>query len=47
MAIPEQVKARIAAIDQVRDVTVEIVWEPAWDPSRISPEGRKVLGLEV
>ncbi len=47
MAIPAQVKARIAAIEEVRDVTVEIVWEPAWNPSRISPEGRKVLGLEV
>jgi metal-sulfur cluster biosynthetic enzyme len=28
-------------------VKVEIVWEPAWDPSRITPEGRKVLGLET
>ena len=47
LAIPEQVKARIAAIDEVRDVTVEIVWEPAWNPSMISESGRKVLGLEV
>jgi metal-sulfur cluster biosynthetic enzyme len=46
MAIPEQVRARIASIAEVRDVKVEIVWEPAWDPSRITPEGRKVLGLE-
>ena len=47
MAIPEQVRARIATIAEVRDVKVEIVWEPPWDPSRISPEGRKVLGLEA
>src|ERR1700735_2217323 len=47
LAIPEQVKARIAAIDEVRDVAVEIVWEPAWNPSMISERGRKVLGLEV
>src|SRR5271154_5136411 len=47
LAIPEQVKARISAIDEVRDVTVEIVWEPAWNPSMISESGRKVLGLEV
>jgi metal-sulfur cluster biosynthetic enzyme len=46
-AIPEQVKQRIAAIDEVRDIKVEIVWEPAWNPSMISPGGRKVLGLEV
>jgi metal-sulfur cluster biosynthetic enzyme len=47
MAIPEQVRARIATIAEVRDIKVEIVWEPAWDPSRISPEGRKALGLET
>jgi FeS assembly SUF system protein len=47
MSIPDQVKARIGAIDEVRDVNVEIVWDPAWNPSRISENGRKQLGLEV
>jgi len=47
LAIPEQVKARVAAIDEVRDINVEIVWEPPWNPSMISPAGRQVLGLEV
>ena len=46
-AIPEQLRARVAAIEEVRDVKVEIVWEPAWNPSMISPSGRQVLGLEV
>ncbi|MGH9684065.1 MAG: metal-sulfur cluster assembly factor [Candidatus Acidiferrales bacterium] len=46
-AIPEQVKARIGAIDEVRDVNVEVVWEPAWNPSMISADARKQLGLEV
>src|ERR1700723_1866157 len=47
MAIPDQVRARIAGVAEVRDGKVEIGWEPPWDPSRISPEGRKVLGLEA
>jgi FeS assembly SUF system protein len=47
LAIPEQVKQRIAAIEAVRDVNVEIVWEPPWNPSMISPAGRLALGLEV
>jgi len=47
MSIPDQVKSRIAAIEEVRDVNVEIVWEPAWNPSLISENGRKQLGLEV
>jgi metal-sulfur cluster biosynthetic enzyme len=46
-AIPEQVRSRVAAIDEVKDVKVDIVWEPAWNPSMISPNGRQVLGLEV
>lgn len=47
MSIPDQVKTRIGAIDEVRDVAVEIVWDPAWNPSRISENGRKQLGLDV
>ena len=45
-AIPEQVRQRIAAIEEVRDVNVEIVWEPAWNPAMISEAGRKALGIE-
>lgn len=47
MSIPEQVKARVGAINEVRDVNVEIVWDPAWNPSRISENARKQLGLDV
>jgi len=45
-AIPEQVKQRIASIDEVRAVSVEVVWEPAWNPAMISEAGRKALGIE-
>jgi metal-sulfur cluster biosynthetic enzyme len=47
LAIPDQVRSQIAAIAEVRDVKVDIVWEPAWNPSMISPNGRQALGLEV
>jgi FeS assembly SUF system protein len=46
-AIPEQVRSLVAAVAEVNNVKVEIVWEPAWNPSMISPEGKVVLGLEV
>ncbi|HWZ54013.1 MAG TPA: iron-sulfur cluster assembly protein [Candidatus Acidoferrales bacterium] len=45
-AIPEQVKKQVATLEEVRDVNVEIVWEPAWNPSMISAAGRKALGIE-
>jgi metal-sulfur cluster biosynthetic enzyme len=47
LAIPEQVKQRVAAIEEVRDINVEIVWEPPWNPAMISAAGRKALGLDV
>jgi FeS assembly SUF system protein len=47
LAIPEQVKQRVAALADVRDVNVQIVWEPAWNPSMISEAARKQLGIDV
>jgi metal-sulfur cluster biosynthetic enzyme len=29
----------------VESVEVELVWEPAWTVERLSPDGRKLLGL--
>ena len=29
------------------DPKVEVVWEPAWSPHRISDAGRKALGIEL
>ena len=46
LEIPDQVKKRIGAIDTVRDVKVDIVWEPAWNPSMISESGKQTLGIE-
>jgi FeS assembly SUF system protein len=46
-AIPEQVKQKVGGIADVRDVQVELVWEPAWHPSRISPAAREQLGIDV
>jgi len=44
-SIPLSVKDRIQRLG-VKEVNVDIVWEPAWGPHLISPEGKKILGLE-
>lgn len=44
--LPEMVRTRIAALPEVKDVEVNIVWQPEWSPSLISPEGKKILKLE-
>lgn len=43
--IVEQVNNRLAGIPEVSKVEVNLVWEPKWTPHRISPAGRKQLGI--
>ena len=42
--IPEDVKRRIVALGQP-NVSVDVVFEPPWHPTRISAEGKAKLGL--
>ena len=44
--ILEQVHNRLAGIQEISKVEVDLVWEPKWTPHRISQAGRKQLGLE-
>ena len=41
----EQVHNRLASIQQISKVEVDLVWEPKWTPHRISTAGRQQLGL--
>ena len=43
--LPEQVHAAIAAIPGVSGVDVETVWDPPWDPSRMSEDARLQLNM--
>ncbi len=45
-AIAADAQQKLLAIPGVEDASVEIVWEPPWHQSMISPEGRHLLGLE-
>jgi metal-sulfur cluster biosynthetic enzyme len=44
--IPEVMKRRINALPGVTGTQIEIVWDPAWSPQKISEEGRKMLGID-
>lgn len=39
----QAVERAVREIDGVSSVTAEVVWEPAWNPDMISPEGRQAL----
>jgi len=43
--LPSQVENAVAAVSGVRDAKVNIVWDPPWDPSRMSDEARTVLDM--
>jgi metal-sulfur cluster biosynthetic enzyme len=35
----------VRALDGVKDVNIEIVWEPYWTPERIDPKVRAMMGF--
>jgi FeS assembly SUF system protein len=43
--LPVQVENAVAAVPGVREAKVNIVWDPPWDPSRMSDEARAVLNM--
>jgi FeS assembly SUF system protein len=43
--LPGQVENAVAGVTGVREAKVNIVWDPPWDPSRMSDEARTVLDM--
>jgi FeS assembly SUF system protein len=43
--LPVQVRESIMTVPGVTDCDVDVVWEPAWDPSRMSDEARLQLNM--
>jgi len=43
--LPGDVERRVRAVPGVTDVTVEVTFDPPWDPSRMSEAARLQLGL--
>ena len=43
--LPSMVENAAASVPGVGPVTVKVVWEPPWEPSRMSDEARVVLNM--
>lgn len=43
--LPGEIQAKVAGVPGVTEAEVELVWEPAWDPSRMSEAARLQLGM--
>ena len=44
-SMPAEVELRVLSVPGVRDAEVKLVWDPPWDPSKMSDEARLELGL--
>ena len=43
--LPIMVENAVASVLGVKDIQVDVVWDPPWDPSRMSDEARLVLNM--
>jgi FeS assembly SUF system protein len=43
--LPGMVENAVAGVPGVREAKVNIVWDPPWDPSRMSDEARAMLNM--
>jgi metal-sulfur cluster biosynthetic enzyme len=43
--IANNARQRILALDGVAEATVDLVWDPPWNPSMISEAARQKLGM--
>jgi len=44
-SLPGEVQARVKEIRGVSDVSVDVVWDPPWDSSRMSEAAKLQLGM--
>jgi FeS assembly SUF system protein len=44
-SLPNEVELRVLSVPGIRDAEVKLVWDPAWDPSKMSDEARLELGM--
>jgi metal-sulfur cluster biosynthetic enzyme len=43
--IASEAEQKLLELAGVEEAQVEVVWDPPWDPSMISPEARRTLGM--
>jgi FeS assembly SUF system protein len=44
-SMPGEVELRVSSVPGVRDAEVNLVWDPPWDPTKMSDEARLELGM--
>ncbi len=44
-SLPQEVELRVLSVPGIRDAVVNLVWDPPWDPTKMSDEARLELGM--
>ena len=44
-SLPQEVELRVLGVPGIRDAEVKLVWDPPWDPTKMSDEARLELGM--
>jgi len=44
-ALPSEVQEKVKGVPGVRDVHLELVWDPPWDPDKMSEAAKLQLGM--
>jgi FeS assembly SUF system protein len=44
-SLPAEIEAKIKAVPGVTDAKIDLVWDPPWDPSKMSEAARLQLGM--
>jgi len=43
--IMDEIKSKVSQIKGVKDVEVEMLWDPPWTPEKMSQEAKLQLGI--
>jgi FeS assembly SUF system protein len=44
-SLPAEIESKVKAVSGVNDVKIDLVWDPPWDPSKMSEAARLQLGM--
>jgi FeS assembly SUF system protein len=44
-SLPAEIEEKLKAVSGVTDVKIDLVWDPPWDPSKMSEAARLQLGM--
>ena len=44
-SLPNEVELRVLSVPGIRDAIVNLVWDPPWDPQKMSDEAKLELGM--